>query len=87
MSVKKVSKSSAVIEVVGGGKGGQRREFNVLKRLRIAGALLILLWKCDIEDVEIGRRLAGLRCRLRVMLERGRETTRMVLKHMIEVEG
>ncbi len=28
----------------------------------------------------MGRRLAGLRCRLRVMLERGRETTGMVLK-------
>ncbi len=27
--------------------GGQRRELNVLKRLRISGALLILLWKCD----------------------------------------
>ncbi len=35
-----------------------------------------------VEDVEIGRRLAGLRCRLCVMLERGRETTGMVLKHM-----
>ncbi len=35
----------------------------------------------------MGRRLAGLLCRLRVMLERGRETTGMVLKHMIEVEG
>ncbi len=35
----------------------------------------------------MGRRLARLRCRLRVMLERGRETTGMVLKHMIEVEG
>ncbi len=34
-------KSSAVIEVVGGGEGGQRRELNVLKRLRISGALLI----------------------------------------------
>ncbi len=40
-----------------------------------------------VEDVDIGRRLAGLHCRLRVMLERGRETTGMVLKHMIEVEG
>ncbi len=39
--------SLAVIEVVGGGEGGQRRELNVLKRLRISGALLILLWKCD----------------------------------------
>ncbi len=37
-----------------------------------------------VEDVEMGRRLAGLLCRLRVMLERGRETTGMVLKHMIE---
>ncbi len=36
-----------MIEVVGGGEGGQRRELNVLKRLRISGALLILLWKCD----------------------------------------
>ncbi len=26
---------------------GTRRELNVLKRLRISGALLILLWKCD----------------------------------------
>ncbi len=42
--VKKVAKSSAVIDVVGGGEGGQRRELNVLKRLRISGALL---WKCD----------------------------------------
>ncbi len=33
--------------MVGGGDGGQRRELNVLKRLRISGALLILLWKCD----------------------------------------
>ncbi len=45
--VKKVAKSSVVIDVVGGGEGGQRRELNVLKRLRISGALLILLWKCD----------------------------------------
>ncbi len=37
-----------------------------------------------VEDVEIGRRLAGLRCCLCVMLERGRETTGMVSKHMIE---
>ncbi len=37
-----------------------------------------------VEDVEMGCRLAGLLCRLRVMLERGRETTGMVLKHMIE---
>ncbi len=36
-----------MIEVVGGGEGGQRRELNVLKRLCISGALLILLWKCD----------------------------------------
>ncbi len=37
-----------------------------------------------VEDVEIGHMLAGLCCRLRVMLERGRETTGMVAKHMIE---
>ncbi len=37
-----------------------------------------------LEDVEIGRRIAGLRCHLCVMLERGQETTGMVLKHMIE---
>ncbi len=30
-----------------GDEGGQRRELNVLKRLRISEALLILLWKCD----------------------------------------
>ncbi len=47
LSVKKVAKSSAVIEVVGGGGGGQRRELNVLKRLRMSGALLILLGKCE----------------------------------------
>ncbi len=47
LSVKKMAKSSAVIEVVGGGEGGQRRELNVLKRLRMSGALLILLWKCE----------------------------------------
>ncbi len=46
-SVKKVAKSSAIIEVVGGGEGGQRRELNVLKRLRVSGAQLILLWKYD----------------------------------------
>ncbi len=40
-----------------------------------------------VEDVEIGRMLSGLHCRLRVMLERVRETTGMVLKHMIDVEG
>ncbi len=45
LSVKKVAKSSAVIEVVGGGEGGQRRELNVLKKLCMSGALLILLWK------------------------------------------
>ncbi len=45
LSVKKVAQSSAVIEVVGGGGGGQRRELNVLTRLRVSGALLILLWK------------------------------------------
>ncbi len=39
-----VANSSAVIEVVGGDGGGQRRELNVLKRLRVSGALLILLW-------------------------------------------
>ncbi len=37
-----------------------------------------------VEDVEIGRRLAGLSCRLCVMLERDRKTTGMVSKHMIE---
>ncbi len=47
LSVKKVAKSSALIEVVGGGKGGQRRELNVLKKLCMFGALLILLWKCE----------------------------------------
>ncbi len=29
------------------GGGGQRRELNVLKRLRVSGALLILLWKYE----------------------------------------
>ncbi len=37
-----------------------------------------------VEDVAIGRRLAGLRCHLRVFLERGWERTGMVSKHMIE---
>ncbi len=46
--MKKVAKSSAIIEEVG---GGQRRELNVLKRLRVSGALLILLWKYD--DLEV----------------------------------
>ncbi len=40
--MKKVAKSSAIIEVVGGGGGGQKRELNVLKRLRVSLALLIL---------------------------------------------
>ncbi len=39
-SVKKVAKSSAIIEVVGRGGGGQRRELNVLKRLHVSGAVL-----------------------------------------------
>ncbi len=30
---------------MGGGGGGQRRELNVLKRLRVSDALLILFWK------------------------------------------
>ncbi len=42
-----LSDGAAFKEVVGGGEGGQRRKLNVLKRLRISGALLILLWKCD----------------------------------------
>ncbi len=45
--MKKVAKSSAIIEEVGGGEGGQRRALNVLKRLRVSGALLFLLWKYD----------------------------------------
>ncbi len=45
--VKKVAKSSAVKEVMGGGAGGQRRELNVLKRLRVSDVLLILLWKYE----------------------------------------
>ncbi len=43
--VKEVAKSSAVKEVVGGGGGGQRRELNVLKKVRLSDALLILLSK------------------------------------------
>ncbi len=42
-----MAKSSAVIEVVGYGGGGQMRQLNVLKRLHMSGALLILLWKCE----------------------------------------
>ncbi len=45
--VKKVSKSSAVKEVVVGGGGGQMRELNVLKSLRVSDALFILLWKYE----------------------------------------
>ncbi len=42
--VKNVAKSLAVKEVAGGGGGGgQRRELNVLKRLRVSEELLILL--------------------------------------------
>ncbi len=39
-----MAKSSAIIE---GGGGRQRRELNVLTRVRVSGALLILLWKYD----------------------------------------
>ncbi len=53
--MKKVVKSSAIIEVVEGGGGGQRREFNVLKRLRVSGALLILLWNYDDSAVWTSR--------------------------------
>ncbi len=42
--------------MVGGGEGGQRRELNVLKRLRISGALLILLWKVTIWQCGLQRR-------------------------------
>ncbi len=63
------------------------------EKAEIKSALLTADWQFQraiekergvVEDVEMGRRLAGLLCRLRVMLERGRETTGMVLKHMIE---
>ncbi len=37
--VKKVAKSSAVKEVVGSGGGGQKRELNVLKCLRVKCAV------------------------------------------------
>ncbi len=39
-----------------------------------------------VEEVEMGSKLAGLCCRLRVVLDRGWQTTGMVLKHMIGVE-
>ncbi len=42
--------------MVGGGGGGQRRELNVLKRLRISGALLILLWKVTIWQCGLQQR-------------------------------
>ncbi len=45
--VKKVAKSSALKGVVGRGGGGQRRELNVLKSLRVSYVLLILLWKYE----------------------------------------
>ncbi len=47
LSVKKVAKSSAVIEVVAVVEGDRGGELNVLKRSRMSGALLILLWKCE----------------------------------------
>ncbi len=49
--MKKVAKSSAVIEVVGGCEGGHRRQLNTLKTSRLSGVLLILLWKC--EDLSV----------------------------------
>ncbi len=45
--VEKVAKSSTVKEMVGGRGRGQKRELNVLKRLRVSDALLILLWKYE----------------------------------------
>ncbi len=45
--VKKVAKSSMVKGVVGSVGGGQKRELNVLKRLRVSDVLLILLWKYE----------------------------------------
>ncbi len=65
------------------------------EKAEIKSALLTADWQFQrptekergaVEDVEIGRRLAGLHCRLRVMLERGWDKTGMVWKHMIEVE-
>ncbi len=45
--VNNVVKASAVKEVERGGGGEQRRELNVLKRLRVSDVLLILLWKYE----------------------------------------
>ncbi len=45
--VNNVVKASAVKEVERGGGGEQRRELNVLKRLRVLDVLLILLWKYE----------------------------------------
>lgn len=42
LSVKKLAKSSAIKEEVGGG-GGQRRELNVSKSLRVFKVLLIVV--------------------------------------------
>ncbi len=36
-----MSKSSAVIEMMGGDGGGHMREFNVLKRLRVSEDLVV----------------------------------------------
>ncbi len=33
--------------MVGGGGGGQRRELNVLKRLRMSGSAVDLVWKYE----------------------------------------
>ncbi len=40
-------KNGNVISCYRRGEGGQRRELNVLNRLRMSGVLLILLWKCE----------------------------------------
>ncbi len=40
------------------------------EKAEMKSALLTADWQL-VEDVAIGRRLAGLRCRLRVFLERG----------------
>ncbi len=40
-----------------------------------------------VEDVAIGRRLAGLRCRLRVFFRAWLRENRNGLENMIEVEG
>ncbi len=82
-----VAESSGRIQVSGKPK---MLSVDCIDKAEMRSALLTADWQFHkptekeggaVEEEEMGRKLAGLRCRLRVMLDRGWETTGMVWKH------